>query len=280
MIAPQATDANGWFEFRGLRRTVCAIVIHQSGFEPVNLNFDLAFTSSRGNVIYLNPLPKSDQAAQASHISAHELSMPQGARDLMQSGKKKLYQDKDPRGSLADFEGAVATTPGYYEAYYQIGMAYLTLGRRNDAEISFRKSTEVSGDKYGEADVGLGTLMLDKGNFPEGEKLIRRGVELSPDSWMGHYELGRALLNENRIPEAKESAELARSLAPSAPIIFRLLSNIHLREKDYPALLQDLNAHIQLDPDSPAGSRARELREQVQEKIAAEKLPAATNPKP
>jgi tetratricopeptide (TPR) repeat protein len=97
---------------------------------------------------------------------------------------------------------------------------------------------------------------------------------------MGYYQLGRALLNENKIPEAKGSAELARSLGPNNPIIYRLLSNIHVREKDYPALLQDLNACIQLDPDSPAGRCAKQLREEVQQKIAAEKPIPAASPYP
>ena len=110
-------------------------------------------------------------------------------------------------------------------------MAYLTLGNPEAAEKSLRKSVEVSGDKYGAADVGLGTVMLDRGSFSEGEKTIRRGLQLNPDLWLGHYELGRALLNEKRISEAQDSAEHARLLAPRAPMVYRLLSNIHLQEK-------------------------------------------------
>jgi tetratricopeptide (TPR) repeat protein len=281
LIAPQMTDSNGWFEFRSLERSVYAIEIHADGFEPVSLKFDLFYSSSRGNVVYLKPLlKKSDQPPAAARVSTHELFMPASARALMRSGKKKLYQDKDAQASLADFEAAVAAAPGYYEAWCQIAMAYLTLGKLDDAEMNFRKATELSGGTYGEAQIGLGTVMLDRGDSAGAEKIIRRGIDLSPDLWMGHYELGRALLNENKLPEAKESAALARSLAPSTPIIYRLLSNIHLLEKNYPALLEDLDAYIQLDPASPAGLRARQLREQVQQKIATERSPPPAPPKP
>jgi tetratricopeptide (TPR) repeat protein len=272
LIAPAATDSNGWFEYHGLERGFYVIAIHPSGFEPVNLNIDLTYNSSRGNAIYLKAIPKdADQRTQSNSVTAHELSMPQKARDLVESGRKKLYQGKDAQGGLADFVQAVGEAPGYYEAYYQIAMADLNLGKRDDAEKNFRKSVEVSGGAYGDAQIGLGTMMLDRGSFAEGEKTIRRGIELSPGSWLGHYELGRALLNEHKNSEALESGKLARSLAPNAPIIYRLLSNIHLREKDYPALLQDLDAYIQLDPDSPAGVRAKQLREQTQQKIAVDK---------
>jgi tetratricopeptide (TPR) repeat protein len=92
---------------------------------------------------------------------------------------------------------------------------------------------------------------------------IRRGLQLSPNFWLGHYELGRALLNQKRIREAQDSAEHARLLAPGTPIVYRLLANIHLQQKDYPALLQDIDEYLTLDPNSPAGLRAKELRDQI-----------------
>jgi tetratricopeptide (TPR) repeat protein len=274
MIAPQTTSSNGWFEFRGLPRGTYVIAINAAGFEPVNFNVDLALNSGRGNVIYLRPRPSnSTNSPHAMPISMHELSMPHKARTLMESGKKKVYTDKNVQAGLVDFQQAVAIAPGYYEAYYQIALAGLILGQPDLAEKSFRKAIEVSGDKYGDADIGLGTAMLDKRDFSEGEKAIRRGIELSPDSWLGHYELGRALLNEERIEDAEKAALQARSLAPNAAIVYRLLSNIHLRQKNYPALLGDIDAYLKLDPGSPAGIRAKQMREEVQQKIEANKQP-------
>lgn len=281
IIAPQTTSSTGWFEFRGLPRGSYVIVINAAGFEPVNFNVDLALNSSRGNVVYLNPRPdRSAKLPGGRPVSVHELSIPLKARELMEAGKKKLYKDKNAKGSLANFQEAVETSPNYYEAHYQMAKAYLALGDRERAERSLRKAIEVSGDTYGEADVGLGTTMLDRGNFAEGEKTIRRGIELSPDSWLGHYELGRALLNENRIDEAEKAALQARSLAPNAAIVYRLLSNVHMQEKRYPALLEDLDAYLKLDPDSPAGIRAKQIRQEVQWKIAAEKPKPAVDSKP
>jgi tetratricopeptide (TPR) repeat protein len=204
--------------------------------------------------------------------------MPAKARDLMESGKKKLYEDKNSSAGLGDFQQAISLAPGYYEAYYQLAMAYLSLGNSGEAEKSFRKSIEVSGDKYGEADVRLGTILLDQGNSAEGEKAVRRGIQLNPNFWLGHYELGRALVNEKRIHEAQDSAEHARLLAPGTAIVYRLLANIHLQQKDYAALLQDVDEYLRLDPDSPAGLRAKELREQITQKMTRDNPSAAAKP--
>ena len=271
-LSPEATTDSGRFEFRGLLRGTYELFVDVQGYEPVHAQVDMSFTSDRGMAIYLRPIAANHASGKGPSVSAHELSMPQKARDLMASGNKKLYVDKDAAGSLVDFQQAVGLAPGYYEAHCQIGWAYLAMGQRADAEKSFEKSIEISADKYGDADVGLGAMLLDRGELSAAEKSIRRGIELSPQFWLGFYELGRALLDQHNIAEAQKSAEQAKALAPLTPVVYRLLSNIHLQQKDYPALIEDLDAYIKLDPDSPAGVRAKQMRAEVQEKISSAKL--------
>ena len=278
-IEETITNDSGNFSFRGLRRTNYKLTVDAVGYKVYSASIDLSFMSDRGMSIYLIPNPRDPANASASSsVSAHEMSMPQKTRDLMASGEKKLYSDKNAQASLADFQQAVSIAPNFYEAYYQLGMAYLTLGARADAEKNFRKSIEVSNDKFGEPVIGLASFLIDTGDLAQSEKMTRHGLELSPNAWFGHYQLGRILFAENKIADAQKSAEQARSLSPDSAIIYRLLSNIHISQKNYPALLQDLDAYIKLDPDSPAGQRAKEIRGQVEEKISKDKLTPASNP--
>jgi tetratricopeptide (TPR) repeat protein len=286
-LETQATSDVGQFRFGGLRRTTYTLRIDVDGYEPVSMEVDVSMASDKTLAIYLKSTSKPQQQQESTHsstVSVHELSMPQKARDYMEAGKKKLYDDKNPQGAVSEFEQAVAAAPGYYEADYQLAMAQLTLGNRSEAAVAFRQSIEKSKDQYAEADVGLGAVLLDQGEVSEADKSIHRGLQLNPNLWLGHYELGRALLKENRLPEAQASAEEARLLAPSAPIVYRLLSNIHLRQKDYKALLEDLDTYLTLDSNSPAGVRAKELRDQIQAKVGAQSpqqqrvTPASTSP--
>ncbi|MGA7626484.1 MAG: tetratricopeptide repeat protein [Candidatus Acidiferrales bacterium] len=275
------TQDSGDFSFRGIARGTYILQVSANGFESNSTHVDLSFSSDRGIVIYLKPTPtNTTEPSRAASVSSHEMSMPKGARDLVTQGKKRLYVDKNAQDALNNFQSAVAVAPTYYEAYYEIAVADLALGKKAEAEASLKKSIELSQDKFAEADVGLGTMMLDRGDVAQGEKLVRRGIELSPDYWLGHYELGRALFTENKIPDALKSADQAKSLAPSAPIVYRLLSNIHLQQKDYLALLADIDAYIKLDPDSPAGVRAKELREQVAQKVDSAKTKSASEKTP
>jgi len=275
-VAETIANDSGEFFFRGIERTTYILSISANGFQSQDVHLDLSFGSDRGMSVFLKSLPGNSPApASASSVSTHEMSMPQKARDLVKSGEKKIYQDQNPQGGLQDLQQAIAIAPGYYEAYYQTAMAYVSLGNSAEAEKAFRQAIDISADKYGEAAVGLGALLVNKGNSADGEKDIRHGIELNPNFWLGYYELGRVLLNQKNFADAGKAAEQARSLAPASPIVYRLLSNVHLNEKNYPALLQDLDAYIKLDPDSPAGIRAKELRTQVAQKVGDAKPPAA-----
>lgn len=269
LIGQATTSDTGEFAFRGLQRGTYVLMFEADGFQSTEIRLDLTFTSDRGVTVYMKPVGKPLAMGSAgASISAHELSMPKTARDLVDSGRKKFYADKDPRGGLKDFEQAVSDAPGYYEAYCEIGMAYIAIGDKADAETNFRKSIEQSHNTYGEASVHLGALLADRGEVDAGEKAILRGVELNPNSWFGFYELSRLDLSRNRLELALKSAERAKALAPNAPIIYRLLTNIHMRQANYTAVISDIDAYLKLDPTSPAGVRAAEIREQVVQRIA------------
>jgi Flp pilus assembly protein TadD len=273
------TDTGGRFSFGIVNRGSYDIVINLTGYEPSSTAVSVENGGGRGSIIYLqrsagdqSAKKSSEQSGGAGSVSAHELSMPKKARELVFSGKQKIFYGKDAQGGLADFQSAVAIAPDYYEAYYQIAMTYLELGKKEEAEANFRKSIELSKDKYGEPVIGMGTMLIDKGDNAGAEKMILQGLEMSPKFWLGYYELGRAYLAENRLADAKKAGEQARSLMPSAAIVYRLLANIHMREKDYEALLVDIDTYVKLDPDSPAGAHAKQMRAEVVHKIQDEKV--------
>jgi tetratricopeptide (TPR) repeat protein len=272
MEAQVWTNESGRFDFGGLERGSYEIEARVSGYEPYSTAINIGSGDNWGMTIYLKRSRANEEAPNTSAVSAHELSMSKKARELMYSGKQKAYFEKSLNAGLTDFQNAVALAPDYYEAYYQIGMTYLELAKRDDAENNFRKSIELSKNSYGEPVIGLGTILLDKADNAGAEKLIRRGLELSPNFWLGYYELGRACLAENHIADAKKAGEQARSLMPNAAIVYRLLANVHMRQKDYPALLKDIDAYVKIDPNSAESAHAKEMRAQVMQKIRDEKV--------
>jgi hypothetical protein len=264
------TGDSGEFAFQGLPPGHFILQIRATGFDPLEKPVDLSFSSEHGLSIFLKPTgnPNGD-VADAPSVSIHELSMPAAVRELVASGKRKFYVQKNPQAGLKDFQAAVAKAPRYYEAYHQIGLAYLALQDLAGAENNLRKSVELSHGEFPDADIALGSLWADHGDPARGEPLLRRGLQLFPRSWIALYELATIEYARGDLHSARLSAQQAESLAPQQPLPHRLLAILDLREKDYPALLEELDAFIAIEPDTPAGLRAKELRAQTQKSLEA-----------
>lgn len=262
------TNDSGQFSFDGLRAGHYILRVRAAGFQSTDLHVDLSFASDRGITINLKP-ERSDsfQRAGPQTISAHELSIPDSARKFLASGKQKLYVTKNPTEALHDFQSATKKAPTFYEAFYQSGMAYLALQQTEDAEKQFRKAVELSDKKYADADIALATLLLNRNEQTEGEPLLRTGLASNPQSWPGQVELGKLELSRGHLEAALAAAQTAAQLAPQQPVVYRLLAVIHVQDKNYSELISALDSYIVLDPNSPAGVRAKELRAQAQKEL-------------
>lgn len=267
LLTSDVTSDSGQFRFSGLSLSIFILTIYVPGYQYFSLHLDASMGGDSFVTIYLRPVGKPQNTPLSGTISAHELSIPPKARDLLHSGMKKLYKDNDARAALPNLTQALSLAPSYYEASYHVGVAQLALGDSVAAESSFRKSIALSNSKYPEASIALGALLLDHDNFSEADTFLRQGLKLNPNFWRAHYELGRELLKQSRLSEALVFAEEASLLGPSVPLVYLLHCNIHLLQKDYPALLDDLDTYITLDPGSPAGLRAKELRAQVLQRL-------------
>jgi tetratricopeptide (TPR) repeat protein len=281
LIQQGAAGGGGYFAFRGLQRNEYVLKVSADSYQPMEVRVNLQFGSQPATFIYMKRIaPDARKTANLPSVTRHELTMPAAAKELLASGRKKLYHEKNPQGALEDFLHAQEKAPHSYELDYEIGMAYLQMGEKQNARDQFVKAISLSKDSYGEAEVALGTVLVDEGSLEEGEKRIQRGLELSPGFWMGYYQFARVELLRDRLPQAEADAEQARSLAPNAAINYQLLSVIHLREKKYRQLLQDIDMYLELDPDSAAGQRARSARAEVIEEIkkqeAGQKDPLVT----
>jgi tetratricopeptide (TPR) repeat protein len=261
-------DDSGAFSFQGLRPGRYSIKVQAIGFQPAELRIDSSSASQHGLSVALRPMESAQTHSVGKTISAHELAMPEPSRELLDRGIKKLYSEKNGEAALQDFQFAIKTSPDFYEAYYLAGMAYLWLQNSVEAEKHFRKSVELSHKSYPDANIALGSLLLQRGEKAEGESLLRQGLAGNPRSWPGQFALGEFEMTRGHVEPALAAAEQAAKLAPNQPVVYRLLAVIHLRQKNYLALLADLDAYLLLDPDSAAGKRAKELRAQTEKQLA------------
>ncbi len=278
-VSTTFTRSNGEFEFNGLPNGVYYVIVEEKGYENIREMVEIVNSSRAGVFIFLTRPFQPTGSAPGPSVSAHQLSIPQHAHDAWQKGMDRLYGKNDPKASIAYFERAITEVPTYYEAYHHLGVAYIRMGKGPEAEQSLRKSIELSENNYAGAYFELASLLSNNQRFDEAEKVAGRGVEIDPNAWQGRLEMARALLGMNRVNEAEKNLEEARKRKNDYAPLYLVSANVHIRKKNYPALLDDLDAYLKLEPSGPMSDQARQMREQVQRALASAKNDAPA-PKP
>jgi tetratricopeptide (TPR) repeat protein len=265
------TDFEGRFEVRGLPRGTYDIVVDEPGYEPARTSAQLDGPSSE-LVVYVRPSNPSQTEGNGYTVSVRELKIPGKAKQEYQKGLERLGKN-DPAGSLNHFAKATQAFPGYFEAYYHVGVVETKLGHRTEAMQAFQRAIDLSGGGYAWADFGVGYLLYLDGKPSEAEAILRRGLEVDGNSPDGHAILGMVLLRLNRVDEAEKSARESLLRRPNFAEAYLVLADACALKHEYREQMQNLDTYLKLEPNGPASQRVRQAREAVL-KILAESHPS------
>jgi tetratricopeptide (TPR) repeat protein len=106
--------------------------------------------------------------------------------------------------------------------------------------------------------------------------MVRDGLDLDPADASGHFALAWVLFTAGRLPEAEQSAREAVRYKPAFAEPYLLLAEIDLRQNHSAAAIQDLDAYLKLDPDSPRSARAKAALAAAQRTLAHETTATVT----
>jgi tetratricopeptide (TPR) repeat protein len=255
------TNANGEFYFGQFRPGEYEVVAELDGYQSARVWVDITSHNEINLTIRLRKLTVETPTGDVT--SAHQLSIPEKARNAFEKGLAKADSKGDFQGAIGEFQRAIKNYPDYYESYSEIGMAYIRLKDFSSAEKALRKSIELSSAKYPPPLMLLSMLLNDQNRPADAQGVARQAIAVEPNTWRGHYELSRALFSQQHTVEAEAAASIARKLKPDNPDVYLLLSEIHRSTHNAPALLQDIDTYLKLAPQGPAAPQVRKLREQL-----------------
>ena len=281
-VATAFTSGNGNFQFNNIPGGSYEVVVEQMGYLATHQQVNIQGTTF-GIMLELRAIPRaSGVSAGNPTVSKRELSIPHKAHDAMAKGLALLYGKFDYQGSVKQFERATQEYPDYYEAYTEMGVAYINLGDAVNSERALRKALDLSEQHYEATLFWLASLLSNGQRFADAEPLARKGVELDANSWQANSELARALLGLGRAAEAETSALAAVKLRPENANLHLVLANIHNELQNDQALLDDLNAYLKLAPAGPFAVQARKQRDELQQELqktqASPATPSGQNP--
>lgn len=266
-VASVHTDSSGRFEFLGVGEGTYVLVIEVEGYERLRETVEL-FRGRRPHTVQLflaRPVTPTPASPGGDSVDVRELRVPRAARDAFERGLERLKRRRDPKSSIPLFQRALREFPGYYEAQHALGIALLELSKTAEAEQAFRAALELSEGRDAPAYVSLAALQNDARKFAEAARLARQALQLAPDVWEAHFELARALFNQDLIPQAEASLGEAQRRKPDFAQIYLLYADLCIRKQDLDGLLVSLEEYLRLDPDGAHAEYARGMLERARE---------------
>jgi Tfp pilus assembly protein PilF len=270
MVASTFSNSTGNFAFADVPNGIYYLVVQEVGYERIRQEVNFTSRPPVGVQLMLRREAPylGERVGDGPTVSTRELAIPRRAREAMERGLSLMNEKSDYKGSLSQFQRATREYAGYYEAYMQMGLAYKKMGDTAMSEQMLLISIAMSQRQYVDALFNLAILYSDGERFADAEPLAREAVELDPNSWEALEELARALHGLDQGEAAEAAALEARDIQPDNPQTYLLLANIHLKARNYTALIRDLDNYLQREPDGPQADQARQMRGLVFERMA------------
>ena len=140
---------------------------------------------------------------------------------LMRSHEPQALQD-----ALREFEAELVLNPNDAVAEFQIGQILQVLGRQEEALPHLERAVHLDAD-FPEAMIALGKERARLEQFDEAIDILRRALELHPQSEPAHYSLMLAYRNAGRLEDAQRvQSALERLQSPEGGEFSEFLKRI------------------------------------------------------
>ncbi len=198
------------------------------------------------------------------------------AYHFMLGYQAELTQDTDR--ALKEYHAALKTDPSSHSMKARLAGLYFSLGDmpnalryaeetaegpNQDVHVLTQMAGIFAGAGQGERAVALlnkaierepatgdayfakGLLLLNMKRTTEAEQAMRDGLARSPDSAVGHYHLGRVLLESGKPDEAAASLDRAMATNPSFEPAYLALAALYESKQDKPRAMAVLKKYLQ-----------------------------------
>jgi len=191
--------------------------------------------------------------ATGQTVRHHKVEEPDSAFPPELAQAEGAIEKKDYATAEPLLKKVVATNPGNYQAWFDLGFVYNGLGNTEDSIAAYRKSVAAKADVF-ESNLNLG-LMLAKTGQPGAEQFLRAATTLKPtanvDEGQARAWLSLAHVLENTKPdEAVEAYKQAALLATKDPEPHLSAGLLLEKENHFADAEQEYKQALALDPGS------------------------------
>lgn len=170
-----------------------------------------------------------------------------------------------PEEAEAHLRRAVAARPQEWRTWQNLGTFLLEGRRLDDAEDALGRAVGLAEGQHPSPNLGMAELMLERGR-PSGALVHAQRAQIIAPTAYGHYLLGRAHYDMDRLEEAEASFRAAVLADPQLLEARGAIGTIRARKGDLEAAATQFRAVLQADPDN---AQARENLDRVRQRLEA-----------
>ena len=176
-------------------------------------------------VVFITGCRRSSQqstnnSAGTGEVSNHLANNQTRAREQLEKGKGLFRDDQDAEAVLAFME-AVRLDPDLAEAHFRLGLGYESLGKREEAEVEYKKAVEA----------------------------YKKYFEHNADDAEAHYAIGQAYANLGQYSDAIREYREATRIKEDDPDIYYDLGVAYTKLAQYDAAAGAFSKSLEIDPD-------------------------------
>jgi len=282
VFAVTYTDSLGSYYVDGLPLGSYVLVVKLDGYNEVRERVDLGNPEYGANVPTINIIldrkpPDSEENPSRRNdpnvVDASELrkSYPKKAVEEYEKAQEDARKGSTAR-ALERLRTAVKLAPDFYPARHLLGVVFEQMKRPAEAENEYRLARELN-PRFAPPRVSLGRLYLEQAEAREksetSEKLLQQAIEVLEEavklqgSATAHYLLGAAYYKTRRDADAEANLKRSLDLNDGAGPARLVLANVYIRQEQWSAALEHLNAYLKANPNSPDRRQIEEIRDRI-----------------
>ena len=158
--------------------------------------------------------------------------------------REKLGQTDD---AMDEYRHAVELDPKLSLGYFRMARGLVTEGR-NDEALSTLRDAVAHSPQDASLRLMLANALDRSGENAEAE--YRHVIDLKPDLWIAHFQLGRAMLNDGRFDQARDSLARAVTLAADKPQVHQALGSAYVGLGDHVRAVKSFDEAYRLKPSN------------------------------
>ncbi len=269
------TDLSGRFTFGALNRGTYQLTAEGDGstFETTTIYAEVSAFGSAPQTftqnIQLRPrASKQLPPTGVISVEAFDSNIPEAARKEFEKGVKRA-SDNQPERAIKNFQEAIRVYPDYYDAHVLMGEQYAKLQRNDEAKTAYQKAIQIKADRA-DAYIGFGVLLVKQKSYQDALIPLRRGIELNKQSSTAHLFLGFAQMMTSDYAAAE--VNLLRAYEIDKPALAHIyLANLYDLKGEPVKAIQQLEAFLKENPESPNSRQIREVIEKLRKQAQGKK---------